>query len=1001
MAPHPEEYLRSARRLIGRQQEQVLMLEALAAPTDQLRVLLFEGPGGIGKTRLLHEARALCDERPVCLCTDVLDLYLSHHQGQARLLSSIARQLQQAHASHPSNHNPFAAFLAALEHFYAHMGEGSAADQRQKLEKIFLAEYQTLANRYRIVLLIDTLEKIHPAIPEAAEFDFREMGRLEGWLAQLLCRLPNTTVFMAGRPRELQRQLFASALGAALHVVSLAPFTLEETTSYITSEFADLSEFDEEKIEVLHRISAGRPVLLAIALACTQHELIDLLALPAGFDAENSAYRETLSEHFVDFIVGDLFTRRPAMAQMLARAVYLRKGLRSGLLERIVASEDHQMVPSEVAAELEHFAQFVFVKRIGEHGIMLHDEMYELLLDRIGAQQTAIWWRSAIGYLNEEIARTNDLLQARMAMLQSELASSDGPLLGYAQLQQQLQSLKIERLFYQLALNPQQGYQSYRELLSHAIAARDYDFDAQLQDELARFFEPQTKWGERYRAHLKLSNLTWERIVYEDGIRWVARRINAHLPGADSYMDAIRIAERVRERYRAIYDNYQLARCDLEAAQLQAEIYIAERAPRGIQITQNYTALCAALSQLLATAPADDSDAAYARLILANAYNYWGYFERTRDRLESAIAKYSEAILLYRQLGPEVESLQAVTLTNLGYALSRQGDSQRGLLSLERTLNLVTRTGIVYRVGMTYNVQAHIFADLGQNERALRCALEAQRLLAPFDSIRAQGLNHNALGRIRSRIAAACSDPVQRDGEYALAAQAYREAIRAFDAEGELTRRIEVRASLARSLRDWARDRDSRGSGAAQRNESLAIIQEARALTTAKTPPVLRCNLLEANASILNDQGDYAQALTLLDAAYSLLPANLQMAQGFNESDTTRELRIYWLRFAQIELQYTLAAFGQERYEAGCSHLLRAFTGLLIFSPETAPIAQFREIARHSLLKLTTAATVHALRRAAAEAAGIMDAPAGAVTLVDRLLDQVAQTISDRDLFGL
>ncbi|PDW01914.1 hypothetical protein CJ255_16765 [Candidatus Viridilinea mediisalina] len=978
------------------------MLDALDGPADQVRVVLFEGPGGIGKTRLLAEARQLCVGRPDLLCTDVLDLYLTSHQGQARLLLSIASQLQAAAEQQQLAGNHFASFSAALEHFYARMGE-SSEDQRQTLEQVFLQEYQSLADRVRLVLLLDTLEKLHPAIPEAAEFDFRELGRLEGWLAQLLARLPNTTVLMAGRPRERQRQLFAATLGAALTVVAVTPFTLEETTSYVKSEFAELIDFDQQQIEVLHTISAGRPVLLAIALACSQHEWIDLSALPAGFDAEALHYRETLSERFVALIVGDLFMRRPEIAQMLARAVYLRKGLRGGLLERIVASEDSHLSASELAAQLETFAQLVFVKRVGEHELMLHDELYELLLDKIGAQQTAIWWRTAISYLNEEIARTNELLQTRIGRLQDELElSANGSPLSYAKLQQRLQSLKIERLFYQLALNPQQGYQSYRELQSYAIAARDHDFDAQLQDELARFFEPHTKWGERYRAHLQLCNLTWERIVYEDGIRWISRRINAHVPGADSYMDAIRIAERVRERYRTIYDAYVLARCDLEAAQLQAEIYIAEKAPRGSQINANYQLLRDTLLEVIQTASTDDLDAAYARLILANAYNYWGYFERTHDRLESAITKYSEAILLYRQLGPEVESLQAVTLTNLGYALSRQGDSQRGLISLERALDLVTRTGIVYRVGITYNVQAQIFADLGQNERALHCVLEAQRLLARFDSLRAKALNGNAMGRIRSRIAESCGDPVQRDGEYDLADQAYREAIRAFDAEGELTRRVEVRAALARALRDWARDLEYRGEHcAAQRSESLAILAEAQTLTTSQTPQVLRCSLLEATASVLNDQGEYAQALALLDEARLLLPPNLRDPQGFYEAEATRELRIYWLRFAQIELQYALVAFGQARYEVGCTHLLRAFSGLFAFSPETAPIINFRELARRRLLKLNDAASVQALRQTTATAAAQMRVSAGAAILVDRLLEQVAQTISDRDLFGI
>lgn len=188
-------------------------------------------------------------------------------------------------------------------------------------------------------------------------------------------------------------------------------------------------------------------MVLAIALACAQHNLIDLTALPAELEQEYPENRASLSDAFVQLIIGDLYYRRPDMAQLLARAVYLRKGLRTALLEQIVAGAGEQLEEGAVAAQLESFADLVFVKRIGEHEIILHDEMYELLLYKIGDQQAATWWRAAISYLDQEIAQTTAQLQA------APQGATPAPQISYASLQQKLQTFQVERMFYQMSLD--------------------------------------------------------------------------------------------------------------------------------------------------------------------------------------------------------------------------------------------------------------------------------------------------------------------------------------------------------------------------------------------------------------------------------------------------------------------------------------------------------------------------------------------------------------------
>ena len=991
MPSTPEVYFRSARKLIGRQRELDAVVAAMNATAGNTQALLFEGQGGIGKTRLLGEVRELCLARTGVLCTQVIDLYLMRYHQPARIMHAIAEQLQRAADRHGIATSLRASFDAALEHFYSSLGEG-ADDQRAQLEQVFLTHYGALAAQQRLVLLSDTLEKLHPVIPDAQQFDFREVGRLERWLANLVARLPNTVVVLAGRPRPRQRELFARAFGDRLNVLGVAPFTPDETSAYIRTEFAGLVDLNDEQIAVLHTISAGRPVVLAIALACAERQIFDIMALPARFEQGYPDNAEQLSDAFVRLIISDLYTERIDLAQMLARAVYLRKGLRVPLLTSVVAAEGLPVKPAELAAQLGELTSFVFVKPIEDGEIILHDEMYELLLGKIGDEQAARWWRATIAYLDQQIVATMTELQAPAS------PASSAPRAGYAHLQQQLQTLQVERMFYQMSLDLRRGYQNYRELSSNAIAARDDDFDAQLQEELARFFDPDTAWGHLYRKRLLTSGLTWDQIVYDEGIRWVYRRINTHIPGRDRYSEAIALAEQVRERYRWIYDQSPLARCDLDAAQLQAEIYIPAKAARGAQIVQNYERLVAELTTAIAVIPVGDPDAAYAHFIQANACNYWGYYERVNEHLQSATEKYKAAIRIYRDLGPEVDSLRAVTLNNLGFAVARQGNSERGLRYLAQSLALVERTGAVYRIASTLNTQAHLYADLGQMQKALHCALAARSLFAQFDSVRAIALNANAEGRIRGRIAEGMLDPHERDAEYARAVAAYRLAVSNFDQEGEQVRQVEVRGSLAKLLRDWGSVKGSDGDP--ERAEALALLEHARTLTSTKTARVMRCSINESMASILVDQRRYAEAIALLDEAVTFLPPSLQQADHFAESPETNELRLYWLRFAQIELQYALVAFGQERREDACAHLLRAFTGLITFSPDASPIERFRGFARQALFAIDDSAAIEALRIPTRITSKRLDVPTVALNTVEYLLTQVSQDIEDRDLLG-
>ncbi|NTW97382.1 MAG: ATP-binding protein [Oscillochloris sp.] len=981
MSSTAETYLRTSKSLIGRRDE-LDIVESAIDGEDDLSVILVEGQGGIGKTRLLTEVGAICDARDEVICTEVIDLLLARYQQPARIMQAIALQLQQAAMGRGCGEGLFRTYTSALEDFYAAHGEISD-EQRAQLERAFLIDYQALAERFRIVLLIDTLEKLHPTISDVEPFDFRRTGRLERWLSRLLAQLPNTVALLAGRPRARQRGLFADLLHGRFHALSIKPFTLAETDAYVRTQFPDLA--DQIAIDSLHTISGGRPVVLAIALACMQHNAFDGGLLP-DVELQYPQNRERLSDAFVGYIMADLHQQRPGLAQLIEKAVYLRKGLRRGLLEQIAHDEQGDVDHAAISRDIATLSDLVFVKQIDEGEISLHDEMYELLLGKIGQAQPVRWWRSAITYLDQQLAAARaerDVLSANEAQASS---------MGFARIQQKIQTLQVERMFYMMSIDPRQGYYAYRELCSNAIAARDEDFDAQLQEEIARFFDPETKWGLSYRQLLAFSGISWDRLIYDEGIRWVYRRIGASIPGTSPYVEAIKLAQQVRERYPMIHGQNELARCDLEAARLQAEVYA------GTLIAQDYAQLVADLEAILDQP--DPSEARYARFIMANVNNYWGYFERTQERLQSACAKYSRAIKLYRELGPEFAGLLAVTLNNLGYALARQGDSERGLRAIEESLTIARRAGARYRIATALNTRAHLLTDVSRIDEALRSMLESRRIFDDLNSIRDQALCANAEGRIRSRIATGIANNADRDREFWRAAAAYRAAIDRFDAGGELVRRIETRLSLSKTYREWAsmmpvgdRAQDVRGT-------ALARLEEAQQLSSERTPRIVRASILESMAMIFVDQGQYDRAIMLLDQARELLPANLRnpdLLDGI-DTDETQELRLYWLRMAQIELQYALCAFGQRRHDAAVTHSLRSVSGLVSFSLYASPLERFRNLIRSAISAIGDTAEIRRLRGVNQQESTRMAVEQSVRQTLDILFDQALQEI---DLFGV
>lgn len=989
----PEQLFLSPHTIIGREHELTTITSALDAPHYGDRILYFEGQGGIGKTRLLAEACDRGQQPEGVLVTHIIDLYLTRYHQPIMLMRAIVRNLRHSLVMKGIQAEIFTNYDKAEQQFLSNRSERTDIDQtrRNLVDQVFLQDYAQVARDYRIILLIDTFEKLHPEITEIEEFNFRQTSRLEIWLINLIAQLPNTLTMLAGRPRTKQRDLLRNILGSRVDIITVAPFTLAETEAYIQAALEHLPGDPPLSIEALHYASAGRPVVLTIALACAHMHAFDISALPAGFEEQYPGNRALLSDAFVRLIVNDLQIHRPEFADLLTKAVYLRKGLRMDLLRRIYQTLDNTVDLTDLEEQMDMFMHLPFVKTVGDEEIILHDEMYELLFGKLGEREAPMWYHEAIDSIDDEL---------------QQIAQGRYPSTSDLQAAQRMQTLQVERLFYQMSLDPRLGYQHYRQLSSSAIQARDVDFDTQLQDEIARFYDEDTAWGQFYRRQLELSGLSWESIVYDEGVRWVYRRIASNLPGTNRYSDAVTIAQKVRQRYPHVYAESTLARCDLEVAQLQAEIFIPESTPRGTVIVQNYQTIVSELEELqaqLTAATQEDpnnyADLQYAKFILANAYNYWGYYDRVHERLQSAIEKYKRAIRLFKDLGVEVDSLRATTLNNLGFALSRQGISRRGLNFLQEALRIARAQGAKYRIATTLNTMAHVRMDMSEVDAALENVAKARELFEELNSVRGRALCALAEGRVRSRVASLWQDSFKQDHEYQRAIDCNTYGMKLFDyqIEGELTRRIEARLWTSKTYRDWGQARSlRREDNSKQMRQAIDLLNQAKDLCTTDTPQMIVASILEAMAVIYVDQQRHDVAMKTLKQARALIPASYDILPNVGVINTpeTQELRIYWLRLGQVELQHALCEFGQRNAREGCVRLLRAITCLLTFSPETTLIFAFREIGKRELSKIADAGKFEELRQYTLTVARDLRVPSDAIGIVESLFAEAIEDLS-------
>ncbi|MBX3058531.1 MAG: hypothetical protein KF770_18870 [Anaerolineae bacterium] len=389
--------------LVNRKREMETISQAIFDEGDGCRLVLVEGAGGLGKTRLVEEVlrrlghpetreiyRAPRPENdwsqrsPQVLISDLIDFTDVRLHTREYLLEKLADPLNwngrirfthyaQAHA----RYQRLADFGVAFT-----MLQPAAVES----EKAFWEDYRQAAQKQRLVIPMDTTEQL--AIISSKWLLDRGLIRPEDtafntqqWLLDQIKAgsFANTTIIIAGRQEE--GALFFDLLKQTAHqaqdkceliTVNLQPFKLADTRAYFDTIYEDWHEAlahevdqetavhirkvlellraDAERLEVLWLFTGGQPIRLALYLdVLVEGRTIPeplLSPLPAARRAAANpetltAIQKEIEAEFVQLLFSAEPDLRARILRSLARAT---RGLNAEQLHFILDSEPQQKV---------------------------------------------------------------------------------------------------------------------------------------------------------------------------------------------------------------------------------------------------------------------------------------------------------------------------------------------------------------------------------------------------------------------------------------------------------------------------------------------------------------------------------------------------------------------------------------------------------------------------------------------------------------------------------
>lgn len=914
-------------RHVGRTEEIDQVRAALTAVGTQPQVIFLLGDGGIGKTRLLLRLLDLARELGLTTANALVDLYDIANHSDTWLSRAFYEHLTPPFSTFAQYDREWSRLLRLeISGDVVELGR-----QRERTLATFLADLRALASQRRVVIALDTAERLVYIVDEHNRFE-TEIAEEWDWLVRGLERIPNLTLLVAGRPRaDLLREALAHAVDTeqvVITTIQLDPFSLEDSLSYFdaVAEAAESSSsqyiaeqllaMPKEYRALAHERSGGRPITLSL--------IVDLITigefgavqelLPDTLGADTDAFTGlSLAERLEDKIVKRLI-QTPRLGDLLIAVGRLPKGANQDLIGLVL-----QTPGSDMHDGLQDLSKLSFVKERGGM-IFLHDEIYAMLERQVfSAEEDRPRAIAALDAILDYYQRRYDQSLADINLLYQQPEVERRPELDrdkLAEVNNRRRSLLPDMLYYRLRRDALSGFRHYWRDTFEAVISGDTALDVQLQAAILGFLQDR----DPDEQNDQVDGLARGVVLGEALVRPVARAY-----ARTRYGEAVERAEHIRTFKAELLGNGGPATLALLA------IWEA-----GSRIRRNGTGDAqqarALFEQAIAiTRPfADGRDSASiytdvllwrAMGVLAYAYQGLGLVLWSHGEHEAAAQNYQEAIRLWRELRVNVNL--ATSLNDLGFVLSELGQTDDAQALVLDALGIRRNLGTRAPVGYSLNTLAMIDIRSGNYRQARDRAEQSLALFRALRFSRGVALALNALAESSRRHSAVtyAMGIDERVGLLRFACDYAREAFEIAGQADEPLRQIQAEIELGCASREWARIRRTTPN---PRENYQRIASEGReALLLAERLAVKAGLLLQQIIAISNRafleyyMGDLQQARRVGEEALTIIPPEYHRLGQAEEPPVDRagaQVQI-WAHLGKLHTLFGHMIF--DRYQPG------------------------------------------------------------------------------------